>query len=288
MATSRRAFVTGLGSIAAAVVAGQAWGQPPAGQFREPVYRVANNSIPKKGHSLDAGLDLAHRALELSRAKYDSYTAILVKRERVNGVLGDQEVMFLKVRNRKVENGRLVTPLSVYLTFLSPEDSKGREVIYVENRNNGKLTAHEGGFKGRLIPTVSLSPTGALAMRGQRYPMTEIGLENLIVKLIERGETARRYQDVTAEFRENAKIKDRACTVLQVTQPVKHPDLDFHKAQVFIDNELKIPVRYVAYDWPTQPGGRSEIIEEYTYLDVKMNAPLTDRDFDPENPAYNF
>lgn len=292
MATSRRAFVTGLGSLAAAAVAGQAWAEPPAGSgFHEPVYRVsaaANNSVPKKTHSLDAGLDLARRALELSHSKYDTYTATLVKRERVDGVIGEQEVMFIKVRNRRVVNGQLVSPMSVYLTFLSPATSKGREVIYVENRNNGKITAHEGGVKGRFLPTVSLAPTGTFAMRGQRYPMTDIGLEKLIEKLIERGETARQYPDVQAEFRENARIKDRYCTVLQVTQPNKRPDLDFYLAQVFIDDELQIPVRYVAYDWPKAAGANPEIIEEYTYLDVKMNVPLTDRDFDPENPAYNF
>lgn len=289
MATSRRAFVTGFGSLAAAMVAGQAWGvQPPPGT-NEPVFRVsAANSIGKKRHSLDDGLALARRALDLSREKYQGYTATLVKRERIDGEVGEQEVMFIKVRNRKVENGQLVVPLSVYLTFLKPASSRGREVIYVENQNNGKLVAHEGGVRGKFLPTISLPPNGHFAMQGQRYPLTEIGLENLIIKLIERGETARQYPDVTARFRTGAKIKDRSCTVLEVRQPEQRPGLDFYLAHVFIDEQLQIPVRYVAYDWPSSANDKPEIIEEYTYLDVKMNPPLTDLDFDPENPAYNF
>lgn len=291
MATTRRAFLAGLGTAVASIAATRGWAAPPESGLSEPVYRVTMaNSLPTKpvGHSLDEGLEMARQALEHSRANYVDYTATLVKRERVDGVVGPPEYMFLKVRNRKVENGKLVTPLSVYLTFLSPATTKGREVIYVENRNDGYLTAHEGGIKGRFMPTVTLHPTGVLAMRGQRYPMTEIGLENLMVKLLERGQTARQYADVKAEFRKNARVKDRTCTVLQVTQPNKRPDLDFYLAQVFIDDQLRVPIRYVAYDWPKAENETPEVIEEYTYLDLKVNVGLSDADFDPENPAYNF
>jgi hypothetical protein len=292
MALHRRSFLLGMGSISATLMAGIARaGDDPTGQnLVEPVYRVSRNTAAPTvaPHPLDPGIELAKQALNLSRGKYDDYTATLVKRERVGGVVGDQEFMFIKVRNRKVQDGRLVTPMSVYLTFLSPATVKGREVIYVENRNDGYVTAHEGGVKGRFLPTVTLKPTGMFAMQGQRYPITDIGLENLIVKLIERGETARQYSDVRAEFRKNAKVKDRVCTVLEVTQPTKRHDLEFYLARIFIDDQLQIPIRYEAYDWPTSPDAKPEIIEQYTYLDVKVNVGLTDMDFDPENPAYSF
>ena len=87
-------------------------------------------------------------------------------------------------------------------------------MIFVENQNDGNIVAHEGGFKGKFLPTVTIPPDGMLAMRGQRYPMTDIGVENLIVKLIERGEQARQFPDVQCEFRKNARVKDRVCTVL--------------------------------------------------------------------------
>jgi hypothetical protein len=48
-------------------------------------------------------------------------------------------------------------------------------------------------------------------------------------------------------------------------------------------------VRYAAYHWPqTQDDKIGPVIEEYTYLDLKINVGLTDADFDPENPNYNF
>lgn len=288
MAMRRRTFLTGLGSISATLATGTLSAQQPGG-LSEPVYRVSANPVPRdKSNALQAGIDLAKRALAHSKENYSDYTATLIKRERVDGTIGEAEAMFVKIRNRKIENGELKVPMSVYLTFLTPASCRGREVIWVENQNNGYLIAHEGGVKGRLLPTVNLSPTGLLAMRGQRYPMTDIGLENLIVKLIERGETALRYPDVKAEFRTNARIKDRACTVLQVTQPQQRPDLDFYLAQIFIDDQLQIPVRYVAFDWPDSAEAKPKVIEEYTYLDVKVNVGLTDADFDPQNPAYNF
>lgn len=295
MAMHRRSFLLGVGSASTLLFSGISTGislgdEPRVQKLVEPVYRVANNNAnPNTApHPLDEGIAMARRALNLSRGSYNDYTATLVKRERVDGVIGQQEYMFLKVRNRKVVDGKLQTPLSVYLTFLSPASVKGREVIYVENRNNGYVTAHEGGMKGRFIPTVSLNPNGMFAMQGQRYPITDIGLENLMVKLIERGETARQYSDVQAEFRRNAKVKDRTCTVLQVTQPNQRPDLEFYLAQIFIDDQLQIPIRYVAYDWPKTANAKPEIIEEYTYLDVKVNVGLTDKDFDPDNPDYSF
>ena len=99
--------------------------------------------------------------------------------------------MFTKVRNRKHENGIIKVPFSVYLNFLKPATVKGREVIFFECSNNGNITAHEGGMRGRFLPTMSLDPHGMLAMQGQRYPITDFGFENLVVKLIEKGERDR-------------------------------------------------------------------------------------------------
>ena len=295
MTANRRNFLTKLlGGGFAIAASGQlvpqlVLGQEP--QLTEPVHRVASASNTPTGSTvrpLDTALQIARDGLAQCRAQVNDYTAMLVKRESVDGVLGDHDFIFIKVRNRKIVDGQLVQPLSVYLTYLKPATVKGREVVYVEGRNDGNMIAHEGGFKGRFLPTVPLPPNGMLAMRGQRYPITEIGIENLMVKLIERGETARQFPDVTCTFRKNAKVKDRVCTVLEVTQPNRHPSLDFYQAQVFIDDEYNLPIRYIAYDWPASQGDPLQVIEEYNYLDLKLNVGLTDADFDPNNPQYNF
>ena len=293
MKLARRNFIALLGSLSAtAAISSTCQAVKPA-DLVEPVHRVANASLPSKTaplavQPLDQALDIARSGLSDVRAKVDDYTAILVMRENIDGQLGPHNYIAAKIRNRKVSGGQVVQPFSVYLNFLRPSSVKGREVIYVEGQNNGNMIAHEGGFKGKYLPTVRVKPNSGLAMRGQRYPMTEIGIENLIVKLIERGEKAGKYPDVTCEIRQNAKIKDRVCTVFDVVQPTKRPDADFYQAQVFIDDALNVPIRYVAYDWPRRKGESLTILEEYNYLNLKTNVGLTDKDFDVENPAYNF
>ena len=292
MKMQRRRFVALLSSlsITGALGTGRAFAEDP--QFVEPIHRVANAASitpkPIAQHPLDRALDMAQDALTHCRANVNDYTAILVKRERVGDTLGDYEYMYAKVRNRKTSGGQITQPLSVYLGFLKPSTVKGREVLFVENQNDGYLIAHEGGFKGKFLPTVTIPVDGMLAMRGQRYPMTEIGIENLIVKLIERGQQAKQCPDVACEFRKNARIKDRTCTVLHVTQPTRTPGAEFHQAQIFIDDELNLPIRYVAYDWPKHEGAPLEVIEEYTYLDLNVNVGLSNADFDQYNSAYNF
>jgi hypothetical protein len=141
------------------------------------------------------------------------------------------------------------------------------------------------------LVTIRLDPAGAFAMKGNRYPITDAGIETLVSRLIEKGERDRKRGEVDVKFYKGAKINGRVCTLLQVTHPVERPYFDFHQAHIFIDDELQIPVRYAAYHWPSVPGkkvGPEELEEEYTYLNVRLNVGLRDADFDWRNPAYQF
>jgi hypothetical protein len=263
----------------------------PAGNgLTEPVFRVSKNepSIPPSApHPLDPAIQLAHQSLAFVRNEIRDYTAVLVKRERIGDELGEHEFMFVKIRNRKFQNNQLTVPFSVYLAFAKPAAVKGREVLYVENQNQGKLLAHEGGMK-RMLGTHALEPNGYLAMAGQRYPLTDIGIENLVVKLIERGERDKKHGLCNVELVPGAKVSGRPCSIIQVTHPTQQPHYDFHIAQIFMDDEWKIPVRYAAYTWPKAPGAEPEVLEEYTYQNLKFNVGLTDADFDIKHKDYNF
>jgi len=266
-------------------------GQTTERNLNEPVYRVSKNQpvqpAPQAPHSLDPAIAIAHQGLAIVQENIQDYTAKLIKRERIEETLGEHEYMFIKVRNRKLDNGNIAVPFSVYVAFLKPVAVKGREVVFVENKNQGKFFVHEGGMK-RMLGTHSLEPTGWLAMQGQRYPLTDIGIENLVSKLIDRGERDKRHGECSVQFLEGAKVNNRPCTVVQVEHPEKVGPYDFHIAQVFLDNEYRIPVRYAAYTWPKAPGQPPEVLEEYTYQDIKFNVGLTDADFDPNNPEYGF
>lgn len=258
-------------------------GQNAFGQETPVKVAVKGQENAAGAHPLDPALTMAAKGLEYSKDKVRDYTATLVKRERVDGELQPYEYIFLKVRNSKPQ-----VPFSVYMYFLKPTTAKGREVIFVKGRNENKMVVHEGGSKGQLLPNLNLDPKGYLAMQGQRYPVTEVGVENLMVQLLERGNRDRAAGTCKVQFRKGAKINGRECTLLQVTHPERRAPYDFHIAQIFVDDELGMPIRYAAYDWPKAEGARPELIEEYTYLNLKINAGLKEIDFDPENSNYAF
>lgn len=231
-------------------------------------------------HPLDPAIAWAKESLKQMESVKD-YSATLVKRERINGKLGEHNYAFVKVRNE---------PLSVYMYYVGPEGVKGREVIYVAGKNDGKLIAHEGTGALKVFGSVWLDPTGTIAMRGERYPITEIGIKRLVEQLVERAEQDKKIPlpvEVTIK-RNAAKINDRPVSVIMVSHPKRHPNHEFYKARIFVDDELNLPVRYEAYDWPAKEGGKPVLMEEYTYLNLEVNKGYTDADFDPENANYKF
>lgn len=210
--------------------------------------------------------------------KIEDYTCTLVKREQVDGQLTEHQYIYLKVRHE---------PFSVYMYFLAPSGMKGQEALYVANANDGKLQAHGSGLVG-LLKTFSLDPTGPLAMKGNRYPITEVGILNLVRKLIEVGDHDVQYGECDVRVTKNAKVNDRICTMLEFTHPVPRREFRFNVARVYIDDELNLPIRYEAFGWPTERDGKPVLLEEYTYVNLKLNQGLKDIDFSTNNPDYQF
>ncbi|MBX7167855.1 MAG: DUF1571 domain-containing protein [Pirellulales bacterium] len=261
--------------------------QPPL-QVATPNPLVANRlslrSVIEAGpaapgeHPLMPALRWAESNVEHIRAIED-YQCEFVKRERIDGELKDYQYLFIKVRHR---------PFSVYTYFRAPSALKGQEAIFVTGRNENKLVAHGTGYKNRVLGTLELDPNGWVAMRDNRYPVTEIGMLNLTEKLIAIGRADTQYGECEVVFRPNTKINGRSCTCIEVKHPVPRRNFRFHLAQIFVDDELVVPVRYAAYEWPKTPGGKPELVEEYTYLNLKLNNGFTDSDFDPANGSYGY
>ena len=270
------------------------WAGVGQDQPARPPYRLAENTnhptptTPKLGparpneHPLMPALRWARDGIG-NIEKIQDYSATMVKRERISGKVGETEYMFVKIRHR---------PLSVYVYFLGPTALKGREVIYVKGQRNGNMLAHTTGVQGKLLGVLELAPTGLIAMRGQRYPLTEIGVLNMTSRLIEVAEQDIKYGECEVKIFKGAEIKggksSRICTCIQVVHPVPRRNFLFHLARIFVDDELNIPIRYESYDWPAKPGGPPQLLEEYTFLNLKLNNGFTDADFDVRNPNYKF
>ncbi len=254
-----------------------------AGKSRSP--STAEPAGTQDQHPLDPVLEFAREVLTHMQTNVADYEALLVKRERIGGKLGTEFRMELKVRNPLQAGGKR-KGLAAYMKFTEPRSSRGREVIWVEDQNDNKLIAHEGGFKNLL--RLNLAPDGSLAMLGNKYPITEIGLIRLVEKLIEKGERDRALGPCSVEVIENQMVGDRSCRLIQVVHPRKRDGFDFHIAQIFVDVERMIPLRYAAFLWPKNEGDPPPLEEEYSYLNVQLNVGLTDADFDPDNSQYQF
>ena len=233
-------------------------------------------------------LDMAKSAKEHLSTTLDDYTARFVKQELdSNGVLGPESEIQMKVQTR-CRNENNDAPMRVYLAFNAPQNLKGREVIWGADLFDGTMAVHEVGLLLGL-KTLWLDPTGFLAMQGQQYPVSEIGIMKLIDKLIERGEKDRDNPDISVKITTDHQLDDTPTHLIQIrrSKPSNGED-DFSLAEITLDPKRQLILGYRAFGWPDEPGGEPVLRESYTYHDVKTNVGLTDADFDPKNPEYNF
>ncbi len=215
------------------------------------------------------------------------YTATFVKRERIDGVLGENQVILLKVRRE---------PFSVYMKWLKGGD-KDRELLYVAGQHNGKMLVRVGGFKGRVLPALKLDPNGSLAMKESRHPVTKIGLLGLACEVI-----AYRQNDLKGEacnccqMLADQRINGQDCYCFLVEYDSKKVSEIYRKSLIYIDKENSLPVLVKNYTWPVDADEQlsgteldeATFIEHYAYSNIQLNPQLAANEFDRTNRKYRF
>lgn len=235
----------------------------------------AQEEAQKREHPLKKAIAIAQASLRKVEAVGD-YQADLTKKE----VVGRKAVthqMRLKIRHK---------PFSVYMYYKDP--NKGREVLYVEGQNDGKLLAHGTSTLEKLVGTVSLSPTSATAMQDNRHPITKIGLARSTEVLIKQWEMESKFGETDVKYYPNAKIDNIACKVVESSHPQPRKQFKFKKSRLWIEAKTGLPIRLEQFGFPRDPKAKAPLVEQYTYRNLKPNLGLTDRDFDKRNPGYGF
>ncbi len=225
-------------------------------------------------HPLAPGLRLAvesRRALD----KVDDYSASFFKEELV-GKKRVNHQLTLKIRE---------TPFSAYLRYENPH--KGREAIFVSGKNGDKMLAHGTGIEA-IVGTLELDPSGDRALEESRYPITNIGMRNLLELTIAQWNSELNIPDVKVRYFPNAKVANVECRVFESSYDKKHKGVKFHMTRLYVGKKTAFPVRVEQFDFPTKTGAKPAILEQYTYLNVKANGGLKDIDFDVKNPGYDF
>jgi len=224
------------------------------------------STVSTQVHAFDPG-----QIISEAIRSYDQvidYTCLFNKKELVEDQYIEQKNIILKHRK----------PLSFYLKW-TEGDGKGTEVIYVEGRNNNKLTAHAGGFLKWV--TVNLDPRGSTAMKNNRHTVLEAHIGNIIEICDKNYKLAKHLRVGTFEQCGEKMIGGRAAIFIKAIFP---DDRRFYGGiiYIYVDKEYKFPVAVEIYGW------NNELLEEYENTNIKLNVGLTDKDFDPKNKEYEF
>ena len=225
------------------------------------------------------------RMLENSSHKLErisDYTATFSKRERIDGELTEAQVVELKMRH---------APFSVYMKWLV--GGKGRQVLYVQGQNKGKMLVQLGGWK-RRFPSLKLDPNGSLAMRESRYPITKAGLLELVRMAISyRKNDLANLNHVRCQMIDNQKFDkfDCLCFIVEYTNP--KVSKIYRKCITYIDKKSSMPVLIKNHTWPEKVDGadpnkldETTLVELYTFTNIRFDQRLANADFDQK--SYTF
>lgn len=227
-------------------------------------------------HPLAPALEQAYKARDVLAGVQD-YTAVFTKQEMFGAQL-KKATMTMKFREE---------PFSVYMLFGKPYE--GREVIYVAGANKNLLLAHDTGVRAIIGGTVSLAPDSDQAMEDNHYPITMIGLRNMLDRIITQWEAEGQYGETNVRYFPNATLgKEVSCRVIESSHPQPRKQFKFQKTLLYIDKQSGLAIRVEQYAFPKNGEKQAPLVEEYTYMSVKTNVGLTDVDFDAKNSSYAF
>jgi len=219
------------------------------------------------GYDKEALLELDRMQKNYEGVK--DYTANFIKQERVDGVLLPREYIFLKFKK----------PGKVYMKWLKGPN-EGREALYVAGTNGNNLVGHDGGLAG--LVSLNMDPNGSLAMKGNRHPITDVGIGRMIDIVMGEVQKAEKAGEGRITTSSDTVFGKPARKVL-VEAPANKPKGYYaRKSELFIESASGLPVQINVYGW----GG--ELLESYGYRNLKINTGLSDGEFKSDNPDYRF
>lgn len=242
----------------------------PAPALPDDAFDPANPEYGFPGYSED-GIFIDH--VKLKRTLTNRWTAVkdyeglLIKQERIRGKLEDKQTIL--VRSKK--------PASLYMKWIE-EPHKGREVIY-RPRIDERIVVHEGGVLGFL--TVRLKLDSPLVTRSSNHTVDHLDLSYSIEQIVASLVAGMENDDVKLEFKGIRRDAGRALYIVDSRFGTKG-GYYAPRSVVGHDRETGLPLYFANYD------ENDELWEEFDRIDTKFNVGLTDADFDPKNPGYDF
>lgn len=203
------------------------------------------------------GLEFFSKAVSAFE-KVDDYTCSFHKKEMVNGEIISSKSE-LKVKK----------PFSVFYKE-SEGPNKDIACVYIDGQNDNKMATRNTGVLGLM--TVNLDPDGFVAMKGNRHPITHIGIGYILSSASKDIAVARKNKDAVFTYEGISEIHGRKAHQIKTVYP-ENKGYYAHIVQLWYDDETSLPLKISMFDW------KKEFIEEYSYENLKINVGLTEKDF---------
>jgi hypothetical protein len=263
-------WLSGLTATLALLSVSNAQQQAPSG----PATRTtALPQVPAATAPPAATMDEPLRLLAEARKAYldvRDYTCVLIKKERIRGQMQPESVISMKVRSQ---------PFSVYLRWQQPKTMAGQEACYVAGKNDGKMRVHSVGVLG-VAGWVSLDPTDERAKKSSNHAITEAGIGNLIGRFSKYWEKEKELNLTRVRIAEYDYNKRRCVRVESIHPNNQGGQFISYRSVLYFDKETHLPIRVEVYDWPRAGGpADGELIEVYSYVNLKLNVGLGDETF---------
>jgi hypothetical protein len=210
--------------------------------------------------------------LELGLRRYGElkdYTAIMYKQERLGKKLQGVETIALKYREK---------PKSIYMKWIDGP-WKGREVLYNESLSKTDVRVRESGFLG-VIP-IWIDYNNPIAQRGSNHPAVEIGLKFMLELNLRDYKRSFAAGELRRKDHGIQEVDGHKVYVMENILP-RDQKKGYYCYRVFqyMDYLYSLEPRIDVYNWD------DELQESFTYTKLKIDAGLTEKDFDPKNPEY--
>lgn len=251
-------------ACAAVLAGGLVIAQPPKTELPKSEPAKAPEALKAGAESLSGMLADARTAL----GKVRDYTCTFTRQEARNGTVGGEQVAEMKVRS---------APAGVYVRFARPDTAAGMEVAYTGARKLQKMKYKPaGGLKG--FQTLDLDDAKFLA--ANRHPVTEWTMAAIVDRVSAAAAREKTLNNPVDVYVGDYQFAGRNVTRYEILTRRPHAFRYAHRMLVYVDKETKLPVRYEAYDQPKSGAAVGDLIEAYSFSDIKVNVGLGENTFD--------
>ena len=213
---------------------------------------------------------VALKESEAAVGQLKCYSCQLDMHEMVDGRIRDPENVEMKVHE---------DPFRVYMRWRKT----GQEALFCAGQHDGRMLVHPSKGLAAMRRLWKVAPDSRLALKSSRYPITDSGLRNLTMRVVEFYDKLPSMQGVRSEMK-TVWCRGRLMTEFKTMFPSKEVSPEFSTSRYLFDAEQGWLVHVENFGWESH----DLPIEKYKYHSIReldANHPAM---FDHRNSQYGF